>query len=410
MERSETENDFNALNEFVVNCPDFQRFEQMIGGFNLFEVLQFAEAELRHSNMLAWLFQPSESHGLDAIFLKHWLMRVLHESDSEQQSITVVEVDTSNIISVEVRREWKHIDLLLIITISSGERWIVCIENKINSTQHTNQLKRYHEIVDKEFSDIRRKIYIFLRRNEELPEDDAYIVAGYKQVHSSLKNCLEIRKHSIGSEPAVLINNYLRLLEERFMDESEIAKTAQQIYLQHKRALDLIFAHRPNSVENIALRIGALLREHSEELGIFLEPSSRTIIRFCPKEWDIPNNRQGGRGWSGSTRTVLIEISFGGNIVLAATSGYAPEKWTKELWERASDFPFNRPRYKEKKRFWCRFHQEKIRSPKLVDDESFDPEMFVGDLFNQIRGAYLSDRVQSMIQEVATRLPLLEIN
>ena len=53
--------DYNALNELVVNCPELAEVESLMGGFNLFSVLGFEYGELRHSNALAWLFDPSES-------------------------------------------------------------------------------------------------------------------------------------------------------------------------------------------------------------------------------------------------------------------------------------------------------------------------------------------------------------
>jgi hypothetical protein len=398
--------DLNSLNNLIVNCPDFQKLEMMIGGFNLFDVLKFAEGEIRHSNMLAWLMDPSESHGLDDSFLKNWLMRVIHEAPRDSTSISAVDVDTCQIERAEVRREWNKIDILLNLTLEGGKTWIICIENKINSAQHDSQLSRYHKIVDSTFPHAEAHVFVYLSRYEETPEDTAYVNASYKQVHTSLKNCLEIRKHSIGSEPAVLINNYLRLLEERFMDESDIARTAQRIYSQHKRALDLIFAHRPNSIENITIKVKEVFAHNAEKLGIIMEPSAKTYVRFCPKAWDLQGNRQ-GRAWVGSTRTILMEVSLGKKANLVVTAGYAPSTWLDDLWQRAAQPPFKRSR--EKKPYWCRIHEAGSMKVELDDEDSPDPDSIVNSIYDWASKLYLSENTQAMIEEVASRLPALEV-
>ena len=65
-------------------------------------------------------------------------MRILHDSDKDID-ITPVDIDCWQPLSVEIRWEWNHIDLLCLITLASGKTWIVCIENKVKSQQHLNQ-------------------------------------------------------------------------------------------------------------------------------------------------------------------------------------------------------------------------------------------------------------------------------
>ena len=145
--------DYDALNDLVVNCPEFDELEAKLGGFNLFQVLKFEYGEIRHSNVLAWIFDPVESHGLGDLFLKKWLMRVIHEADTPAgESVSAVDIDAWQLVSVEVRREWQNIDLLLILRFANNQSWVVAIENKVNSRQHSAQLSRYRSIVEKEFN------------------------------------------------------------------------------------------------------------------------------------------------------------------------------------------------------------------------------------------------------------------
>src|SRR5205807_611078 len=98
--------DYAVLNDLIVNCPDFEHLEALLGGFNLFQVLDFEHGEIRHSNVLAWILDPAQSHGLDDSFLKKWLMRVIHESTDETgTAVAAVDIDGWQLAGVEVRRE-----------------------------------------------------------------------------------------------------------------------------------------------------------------------------------------------------------------------------------------------------------------------------------------------------------------
>jgi PD-(D/E)XK nuclease superfamily len=69
----------HELNALVVSCPELRELEKLLGNFNIFRVLRFEHGEIRHSNVLSWLFDPDESHGLRDLFLRRWLMRVFHD-------------------------------------------------------------------------------------------------------------------------------------------------------------------------------------------------------------------------------------------------------------------------------------------------------------------------------------------
>jgi hypothetical protein len=58
--------ELEALERFVVENDDLLELEATIGRFNIFDALRIDRAEIRHSNFLAWLLTPSESHGQGA--------------------------------------------------------------------------------------------------------------------------------------------------------------------------------------------------------------------------------------------------------------------------------------------------------------------------------------------------------
>ena len=400
--------DYAALNELIVNCPDFERLEALLGGFNLFQVLDFEYGEIRHSNVLAWILDPAESHGLDDSFLKKWLMRVIHESSDETDTpVSAVDIDGWQLVGVEVRREWKDIDLLLVLTLAGKQQWVVCIENKINSKQHSNQLPRYRSTVEKEFSEATGRIFVFLTKHYERPDDESFVVASYAQVHQALEECLKSRSHAIGSEPKVLLENYLRLLEEKFMDESEIARTALRIYQQHRRALDVIFEHRPDNMGRASGKIQKLLEEHAEELGIQMEPATKYFLRFIPRAWDQPGNTH-GTAYSGSNRTILFEIDLSASRPsFYAIAGKPPDAWIDPIWQRVGSPPFHQPKRAIRPRVWCTLHRVDSANISLEGEDVKDPSDMAQKIFKWFVKSYQSPDTQEVIKILAAELPRL---
>ncbi|WP_193215124.1 PD-(D/E)XK nuclease family protein [Luteolibacter marinus] len=404
--------DYEALNNLIVNSPEFEDLERMLGGFNLFQVLKFEYGEIRHSNVLGWILDPSESHGLDELFLKKWLMRVLHEAEEPQTSVSAVRIDSWQLLDVEVRREWRHIDLLLVLRFAGEDPWVVAIENKVNSSQHSDQLSRYRQTVENEFPDAGELLYLFLTKNSESADDAAYIPASYAQIHRVLKECVAARSHLIGTEPTTLLENYLRLLEEKFMDENEIARIARKIYKEHKRALDVIYSHRPDHIQLLTKSVEECLIEKSGKLGIQMAPVSKGFVRFIPSSWSHPGN-QHGTGWSNDWKgTVLFEINLRGkNPKLYVISGKAPDSWADRIWTKVqspgSPFVRNRTATKRPKE-WISLH---YAGAAKIDLDAVDAED-MGGLHEEIVAwcakLLAQEKTLKVIQSVAAELPALD--
>jgi len=402
--------DYEALNELIVNCPEFDELEALLGGFNLFQVLKFEYGEIRHSNVLAWILDPAESHGLDDTFLKKWLMRVVHEAD-HNFPISAVDIDSGELVKVEVRREWENIDLLLILQWAKQKPWVVCIENKIHTKQHSAQLSRYRKIVENTFPHASQQVFLFLTRSEEPPQDAAYLPASFTQIHQALVESMRSREKAIGSEPKVLLQNYVRLLEEKFMDESDIARTALKIYQQHRRALDVIFEHRPDNLGMASSALRELLAQNSDKLGIVMAASTKFYIRFIPEIWDVPGNTQ-GKAWPSSNRTVVFELNISGERpYLYIVAGKAPDSWVEPIWLMSDSAPFRPSQYRQKKRpnTWCTLHIAGHSKIKVDTDEIADPAELAQRVFDWCVKSFQEPQTEQVVQIIADRLPDLEM-
>src|SRR6266542_4826242 len=82
-----------ALEKFVVENDDLLTLESLIGRFNIFDALHIAGAEIRHSNFLAFILDPAESHGQSQLFLKALLMDLLKSSPPESRPFSPIELD-----------------------------------------------------------------------------------------------------------------------------------------------------------------------------------------------------------------------------------------------------------------------------------------------------------------------------
>jgi hypothetical protein len=332
------------LTELVMNCPEMAQLEARLVEFNIFRILRADRAELRHSNMLAWLFQPDESHGFGDAFLRLWLMRIMRDAKANPPVpsgwVSPIVVDTVDIQYVDVIRELENIDLLIIIRRQKARPWVICIENKIESAQHTDQLDRYHSYVESRFAEAERRIYVLLSKHGELPEQADFIQSSYEEVVQVLNTCLVGHQASINPEARLLLDHYRKLLVDDFMNENDASQLARQIYLRHKRAIDFIIENKVDPILQASDALYRGLQDSSAELGIIMDVLGKGWVRFIPVAWDLPTNR-GGTAWGAASRYLLCEVGLWSKTAeLHITIGRAPAAWADKVWGRAADPPF----------------------------------------------------------------------
>ncbi len=128
--------DIKALKDFMLDIDCLDPLDEWACKTNLFDILKISKVEIRHSNMLAWLLNPNESHGLSDSILRGFVRNIVKSFRDDGAIPRELLIDFKNFI---VQREWHHID---IIAYSPEEKFILVIENKINTGEHDNQLKR----------------------------------------------------------------------------------------------------------------------------------------------------------------------------------------------------------------------------------------------------------------------------
>lgn len=140
-----------------------------------------------------------------------------------------MELDGVELQGVEVRREWRSIDLLITCRDPS---FVVAIENKVDSAEHSDQLQRYEKIVREQFPD-QRKQFVFLTREGEETSDEDWVPYSYTDIHRVLKRVRDANAGGIGDDVLAFLDHYLNLIGTRFMDDP-IDELCQRIEIRER--------------------------------------------------------------------------------------------------------------------------------------------------------------------------------
>lgn len=314
------------LEAFVLNNPELRELEVLLGTFNLFEAIGAVRQELRHSDFLAFLLNPQESHGLDDVFVKRLLQHALSGTVTVRPDVTPLDIALWELDNLEVRREWRRVDLLLL---DESHQLAAIIENKVESGEHSNQLKRYWRTVTQHYPHY-HIIGFYLTPDGVSPSDERYIAIDYSLVYEIVDDLARQRASTIGPDVRTVMNHYAQLLRRHIMPDSDIAELCRRIYRRHRQALDLIYEHRPDRQEEIRIILEELVAAHPE---LIPDHSTKTYTRFIPAAWDTPLLQQ-GKGWIPSGRMLLCEFeNTPDKLRLKVVLGPGPD----ELRERAFD-------------------------------------------------------------------------
>ena len=272
--------DQRALDAFLVDNQELEELTARLSAFNLFSVLRIADAEIRHSNVLAWLLTPGESHGLGPTFLRRFLSRLLMENEQAAVSLSPASFELLDFSDVEVRREWQNIDIL---AHSKTDGWALLIENKIHSGEGKGQLLRYLDWVkrEKEFHN-HQIIPVYLTLEGDNPSDEAaeagYLPVSHVQVLELAERIVDQNRSRIPNDARVLLDHYLSTLRRLTMQDQDLVNLCKNIYRKHRDAIDLIVEYGTASsvVEAIEAEIASLVD------CAHVTPKT-TIVYFLPK-------------------------------------------------------------------------------------------------------------------------------
>lgn len=282
--------DEQALQNFLLDIDCLNELNQWTEKFNIFDVLKISRTEIRHSNMLAWLFDANENHGIDDRFIKKIAQQIA--KNDTQGKYDVFQLLLLDFYSFSVYREWNNIDLLIV---SDEEKTAFVIENKVGSNEHNNQLNRYRRICEKAYPEY-NKIYLFLTPQGLPPSDaDNWTVLTYNDIIEALSEIME--NTELLPDVSLMINNYIDVVRRDIVDDQQLIEVCNKIYNKHKKALDLIYSNKTDTKSIIRDTVRDTLLQLTERGKIVYD--GNYYLRFYSKELDkiLPNLEKENSVW-----------------------------------------------------------------------------------------------------------------
>ena len=280
--------------------------------FNLFELLGLASDEERHSRILGWLFDPTQNHGLGEAFLTRFLAATTAEAS--KRGIASAAAPTAGWETTGVQLEWFHqVDgewgYLDILIVNRQERFLCAIENKIWSAERSDQLTRYRKALEAAYPDYSRHL-VFLSPRGAAPysaeERKFWTPVSYTVVLSALDQTIE--SETMPLDVSAFLRQYATTLRRHIVpDNSEINRLARKIYLEHREAIDLIYQHKPNFVDDAKLVLREAIRHQT---NWSLDQEYPLFLQFRPREWADYQSMATGTGWLPSTALLLFQFNF----------------------------------------------------------------------------------------------------
>ncbi len=172
--------------------------------FNAFDVLRYAEYEIRHSNVMAWLLDPGETHGIGRGFLEWFLGQARLPGKLPGQ---IVRGDGGQTVRVE--RELHHLDVTIFLESDQG-RHIVAVENKPEwaSPEHYDQVRGYAVVLREKYRGSEIHNVLLSSSREGIDEEDRIAHVSWRDVGAQIETM-----HDAGAfeqeEVAAFIRQYL---------------------------------------------------------------------------------------------------------------------------------------------------------------------------------------------------------
>lgn len=150
-----------------------------------FEYLGIADMEKIHSQIIQWILSSN------------------NESISENGKNEIISMlfGIQDFKIKEIITEYKNIDIVI-----KSETSIICIENKLKSSQHSNQLKNYQKSIEKQYGDIKTYFYFLTLIGEESDETEWRNIT----YNSLLKVLTKIKKQE--NKDGLILEEYIQTL------------------------------------------------------------------------------------------------------------------------------------------------------------------------------------------------------
>lgn len=361
------------IEKLLIEDANFVELEKEFDQYCPFEALGMIRSEIRHGNYLAYLLNPARPHGFNTEILRAFLMCVSQKCIllKDRYQLNARDVHLMDIEQAEVRREWRNIDLLIVL---KTQKVVVAIELKIDASQSHDQLERYRKIIEQEWrpSEGWEHINVFLTKHKENPND----IGNWEPL--LLKELVEylqvVADQPNDGQAAEMLRSYLRMLRRHHLEDTRLEEIAQQLWTRHSEALTFLADRRPDKagdlLEAMKSRKEKFLTDF-EKGGIKMlsDSDTKTIVRFAFQEWDaLPEFKNAN--WTESKRFILLELKRNGSKIDACLYlGRGDESIRQKFFAILEGNPFGGSNIGNGRDWTCLAKQE-IYNGKLTEVEN----------------------------------------
>ena len=258
------------------------------------------------SNLLAWLLSPTQSHGLGDRFLR----QLLHRTG------VPVPARSADWSAAEVSREWEHVvhgqlGYLDILIVDESAQVLCAIENKTFSSEHHEQLTRYRNALEIAYPTFTRyHVFLTPQGTKPLREEERahWTPLTYSAVFEVIQSIVDASDEPTNADVRAFLRQYATTLRRNLMPDTSISQLARRIWLEHREAMELLIANRPNWVAETT----PILEEAiAHQPGWILDLQSSSYVRFHSVDWNQFEASQTGTSWvPGSNALLLFEFAF----------------------------------------------------------------------------------------------------
>lgn len=286
--RMEKSKEREALERLALNSDELAELNRRQSEINIFEILQVEKTEIRHSNILAWLLDPKESHGLGDSFLRGLIKQViigLNDRDyAEKEYCTIDSVENGGISNdvlndldwwiaadfykVMVEREREHIDIIVTGKgrvsgegDSGKDGFMIVIENKVGSKERSKKQKKQTELYyeklmnpevkrsdEKDYSEFKKRMFVFLSPDGVPAVDPHWAALTYEQIITALESAAAANE--IPQNSALVIGDYIKSISKHITGDPELIDICDKLLDDDKdNALNIILEARKGKYE-----------------------------------------------------------------------------------------------------------------------------------------------------------------
>ncbi len=205
--------------------------------FNAFEVLRYSDYEIRHSNVLAWLLTPGETHGVRDTFLKRVgeCLRQKKHSGKLQPLDMAAGFDAED---VRVERERDYVDVMVFL--EKEPQILLVVENKPcrRTSEHVKQLRRYvKEQFEERGATYRVQGVLLTASPSGDPKHEDYLHLSWHEVRNLVASLLEGGCVS-SAEVTAFLRHYIDIVDRNILGQGPSSDSFRRLLKDHGSTLE----------------------------------------------------------------------------------------------------------------------------------------------------------------------------